>query len=382
MDGRGLRIGIDARAVSYPKTGDRSYTLGLIDGLARLSETGETEHEFVLFFDRAPPPELPCIREGGLLAGWRLEVLSAVHPRLWTLVSLPRAARRLGVDVLHVQYNGPRVHVPALVTTVHDVSFRLFPEWFSLKDRLVLDLGLRSTLAVACHVFAVSECTREDIAEVYGVDEQQISVTYNALPPGFEPPESGDVQSVLERHGVARPYVIFVGVRQPRKNLPRAIRAFSAAKADRGLPHRLVLVGKRGWQASETERMIEDAEEDVQPIGYVPDSDLPALYAGADLLLFPSLYEGFGIPVLEAFRCGTPVVTSDVSALPEVAGDAAVLVDPRDESAIAAGVQRLLGDAALREELVRRGQRRVRQFDWLETARRTVNGYERAVARS
>ncbi|MFP4248093.1 MAG: glycosyltransferase family 4 protein [Armatimonadota bacterium] len=382
MGGRGLRIGIDARAVSYAKTGDRSYTLGLIDGLARLSEIGETAHEFVLFFDREPPPELPCIRNGELAPEWDVQTLSAAHPRLWTLTSLPRAARRLGVDVLHVQYNGPRVRDPALVTTVHDVSFRLFPEWFSLKDRLVLDLGLRSTLSVARHVFAVSECTREDIAEVYGVDEQQISVTYNALPPGFEPPESGDVESTLERHGVARPYVVFVGVRQPRKNLPRAIRAFSAAKAERGLSHRLVLVGKRGWQASETERMIEDAGEDVQSIGYVPDCDLPALYAGADLLLFPSLYEGFGIPVLEAFACGTPVVTSDVSALPEVAGDAAVLVDPCDESAIADGVQRVLDDAALREELVKCGQRRVRQFDWLETARRTVKGYERAVARS
>jgi glycosyltransferase involved in cell wall biosynthesis len=379
---RGLRIGIDARAISYPKTGDRSYTLGLIDGLARLSEIGETAHEFVLFLDREPPPELPCIRNGELVPGWDIQTLSAAHPRLWTLTSLPRAARRLGVDVLHVQYNGPRVRDPALVTTVHDVSFRLFPEWFSLKDRLVLDLGLRSTLSVAQRVFAVSECAREDIAEVYGIDEQQISVTYNALPPGFETPASGDVESVLERHGVTRPYVVFVGVQQPRKNLPRAIRAFSAAKAERGLSHRLVLVGKRGWQASETERAIEDAGGHVQSVGYVPDADLPALYAGADLLLFPSLYEGFGIPVLEAFACGTPVVTSDVSALPEVAGGAAVLIDPRDEDAIADGVLRVVGDAALGEELVRRGRARVRQFDWLETARRTVRGYERAVARS
>ena len=175
--------------------------------------------------------------------------------------------------------------------------------------------------------------------------------------------------------------MLFVGVRQPRKNLPRAIGAFRAAKADRGLVHRLVLVGKRGWRSSETERAIEEAGEDVQPVGYVADADLPAFYAGAEALLFPSLYEGFGIPILEAFACGTPVVASDVSALPEVAGHAAVLVDPRDEDAIADGLMRTLRDDALRKDLARRGRERLRRFDWTETARRTVAGYEWAVER-
>ncbi len=377
-----LRIGIDARAVSYPKTGDRSYTLGLIDGLARLTLGGEISHEFVLFFDREPPADLPCMRDGRLLSGWSTETLTAAHARLWTLRTLPRAARRLGVDALHVQYNGPRVRRPALVTTVHDVSFRLFPEWFSLRDRLVLDLGLRSTLSVAEHVFAVSECTRRDITEVYDVAPRRITVTHNALPPGFEAPGHGEVASVLESHGVDRPYVLFVGVRQPRKNLPRAIRAFSTAKATADLPHRLVLVGKHGWQSGETEAAIREAGDDVQAIGYVPDADLPSLYAGAELFLFPSLYEGFGIPVLEAFACGTPVITSDGSALPEVAGDAALAVDPRDEASIAEALLRLLADADLRAKLVERGRARLSEFDWAETARRTVAGYERAVDRS
>ncbi|MGI5816753.1 MAG: glycosyltransferase family 4 protein [Armatimonadota bacterium] len=381
MHHRSLRIGIDARAVSYPKTGDRSYTLGLIDGLARVRDGGGTEHQFVLFFDREPPGDLPCIRGGRLLEGWRTQVISARNSRLWTLLALPRAARELGLDVLHVQYNGPRISRPALVTTVHDISFRLFPEWFSLKDRLVLDLGLRATLPVARHVFAVSECTRADIEAVYGVEPDLITVTHNALPPGFGPPDPQRVPEVLEHHGVRQPYVLFVGVRQPRKNLPRAIRAFSAARSREGLPHRLVIVGKRGWQAGETERAIDAAGEDVQPIGYVADADLPSLYAGADVFLFPSLYEGFGIPVLEAFACGTPVVAANLSALPEVVGDAAVLVDPRDEDAIADGLLRLLDDADLRAALSARGLARLSAFDWEETARRTIAGYERAVAR-
>ncbi len=380
--GGGLRIGIDARAVSYPKTGDRSYTLGLIDGLRRLQEREGAQHEFVLYFDREPPAELPCLSAGQPPDGWRLRVLGAPHPRLWTLVSLPRAARDDGLDVLHVQYNGPRISRPALVTTVHDVSFRLFPEWFSLKDRLVLDLGLRSTLKVARHVFAVSECTRRDMAETYGVAPTDITVTPNALPPGFAPPSPHRTEQTLAGHGVEQPYVLFVGVLQPRKNLPRAIRAFSAVRKAENLPHRLVIVGKRGWRRGPTERAIKAAGEDVQPLGYVPDPDLPGLYAAAQALLFPSLYEGFGIPLLEAFACGTPVISSDVSAIPEVAGDAALLVDPRDEAAITEALVRVLSDQELCEELAARGRARLGQFDWLETARRTVAGYARAVERA
>lgn len=379
MAERALRVGIDARAVSYAKTGDRSYALGLVDGLARLMEQERASLKVTLFFDCEPPGDLPCMREGELLPGWRTQVLPSTNSRLWTLVLLPQAARELDLDVLHVQYNGPRTTHPALVTTVHDISFRLFPEWFPLKDRLVLDLGLRSTFSVARSVLTGSECTRVDLERVYGLPPERIAVAPYALTPGFGAPEAGVVEEVLARHDVTRPYVLFVGVRQPRKNLPRAIAAFRRVRRQSGLPHRLVLAGKRGWQADETERAIEAAGEDVQPLGYVPDADLPALYAGAEAFLFPSLYEGFGLPVLEAFACGTPVIAGNVSAMPEVAGDAALLVDPRDEGQIAEALLRLLGDGELRATLAERGRARLREFDWLETARATVGAYRQAV---
>ena len=379
MGSGALRIGIDARAVCYPKTGDRSYTLGLIDGLSRVRIEDGLSNDFILYFDREPPEDLPCMKEGMLLDGWAIRVVTAPQQRLWTLRSLPRAAREDRIDVLHVQYNGPRIRQPALVTTVHDISFRLFPQWFSLKDRLLLDLGLRSTLRVAKQVLAVSACTREAIAEAYNYPRDQIAVTHNALPPGFAPPTPEETREVLGRHEVQPPYVLFVGVLQPRKNLPRTIRAFSEARRQGDLDHRLVLVGKRGWRGAETEAAIDAAGDDLQPLGYVSDDDLPALYAGADALLFPSLYEGFGIPVLEAFACGTPVITSNVSALPEVAGDAAMLVDPIDERQICDALLRLLDDAALREELVRRGRDRLAQFVRCKTARVTLDAYRRAV---
>lgn len=379
MTDRALRIGIDARAVCYPKTGDRSYTLGLIDGLARVRAEDALGDEFVLYFDQEPPEDLPCMIDGKPREGWSLRVLTAPHRRLWTLRSLPRAAREDRLDLLHVQYNGPRIRRPALVTTVHDISFRLYPAWFSLKDRLLLHLGLRSTLGVARQVLAVSECTRKALAESYGYPCERIAVTHNALPPGFAAPSAEETEEVLREYAVERPYVLFVGVLQPRKNLPRAIRAFSEARRRGRLDHRLVLVGKRGWRGGETERAIDAAGDDLQPLGYVPDAHLPALYAGAEVLLYPSLYEGFGIPVLEAFACGTAVLTSNVSALPEVAGDAALLVDPRDEQQIAERLLKLTDDASLRETLIERGRRRLGDFDWRQTARLTLEAYRRAV---
>lgn len=381
MTARPLRIGIDARPICYPKTGDRTYALGLLHGLAALRREGRIAHQFVAYFDREPPADLPGMAGPGRpQVGWQVRVLQAAHARLWALVALPAAARADGLDVLHVQYNGPRLRRPALVTTVHDVSFRLFPQWFPVRDRLLLDWGLRSTLDVAAAVLTGSECTREDLRSVYGVPPQRISVTPYALLPGFGPPTDAQAAATLARYGLARPYVLFVGVRQPRKNLPRAIRAFLAARRAHRLPHRLAIAGKPGWCAEETERAIADAGEAAVTLGYVPDADLPALYAGADVFLFPSLYEGFGIPVLEAFACETPVITSKVSALPEVTGNAALLVDPTSEAEIAGAIAQLLSDAQLRARLIAAGRERLRLFDWRRTAELTVAAYERAVA--
>jgi len=377
-----VHVGIDARAISYAKTGDRSYALGLIGGLARVNEDLGSPHEFTLYFDREPPEQLPCVRDGELLPGWRTRVLRTRIARLWTLGALPRAAREDGLDVLQVQYNAPRLRRPAVVTAVHDVSFRLFPEWFTLKDRLLLHWGMRSTLRTAAGVLTGSACTRRDLQRVYGVPPERIAVTPYALAEGFAPASDDTVAETLARLGVQTPYALFVGVLQPRKNLERIVRGFMAARVAQNLPHKLVVVGKVGWKAEailETVRAAEMAGA-AQYLGYVSDEDLPALYTGADMFVFPTLYEGFGIPVLEAFACRTPVITSTVSALPEVAGDAAVLVDPGDEEQIAAAVGQLAIDRELRELLVERGAKRVASGSWRRTAELTLAAFERAVS--
>lgn len=380
MSARPLRIGIDARTVGHPKTGDRTYALGLLHGLATLRREGTCDHEFIAYLDADPPPDLPFMVDGRVEAGWQVRALQAAHGRLWTLAALPAAARADGLDVLHVQYNGPRLRRPALVTTVHDVSFRLFPEWFPVRDRLLLDWGLRSTLGAAAAVLTGSECTRDDLQQLYGIPPERITVTPYALLPGFTAPSEARVAAIRAQYQLSGPYLLFVGVRQPRKNLPRAIRAFLAARRTHRLPHRLAIVGKPGWCADETEAALAAAEEAVVALGYVPDDDLPALYAGADAFLFPSLYEGFGLPVLEAFACGAPVITSAVGALPEVAGDAALLVDPTAEDQIADAIFRVLSDAQLRARLIAAGYERLGRFDWRRTAELTVSAYARAVS--
>lgn len=368
-----MRIGIDARPLCAPKTGDRTYLLGLLEGLARVG----AGHEVVLYFDQPPPPDVPFGR------GWETRIVTAPHPRLWTPLALPDAARVHRCDVLHVQYIAPTCRRPRVVTTVHDVTFRLHPEWFPFKDRVLLDWGIRKCLRTVAGIITGSECTRRDLGRVYGVSPERVTLTPYAVSPTFQPPaDRGAVQEVLARHGVEGPYALFVGVLQPRKNLPRLISAFRAARQRAGFPHRLVVAGKIGWKAAAIMVAMEQAQAagDVQYVGYVPDADLPALYCGAAAFLFPTLYEGFGLPVLEALACGVPTMTSNVSALPEVAGDAALLADPMDEAALTDAIIALLTDASLRARLTAAGPARAHQFTWERTAQLTLECYQKAAA--
>lgn len=366
-----MRIGLDARVLGAHKTGDRSYLLGLVQGFASLPG----DHQFLLYFDQ-PPPEL------NLPPQFEIRVAPAAHPRLWTPFVLPRVAREDGVDVLQVQYIAPGCRHPRVVTTIHDVTYRLHPEWFPFKDRVLLDLGIRRSLSTVAGVITGSECTRRDLGQVYGLAPERIAVTPYAAPVGFARASSEQVSEVLQHHGLTQPYVLFVGVLQPRKNLVRILRAFLKAKRDSGFPHRLAVVGKLGWKSTEIEREMEAAEATgaVQRLGYVPDEDLPPLFTGAEAFLFPTLYEGFGIPVLEAFACGVPVITSDVSALPEVAGDAAVLVDPTDEATLVDALQRVLSDPSLRTRLGEAGLQRAATFTWTRTAQQTLAYYEQLLS--
>jgi glycosyltransferase involved in cell wall biosynthesis len=368
-----MRIGIDARTVAGRFTGDRTYWRGLIQGL---SDVG-SEHEYLLYV-RSDVPTTDAL---ALSDSFRWRVVPAANDRVWSLLALPLATLSDRVDIVHVQYTVSPFFSMPVVTTVHDISFKLFPELFSRKDRILLNWSVPASIRRACRIIGVSENTRRDILASYRrTPPAKVLAIPLAAGPQYQPlstDASNDARSLLEKqYGLAGPFVLAVGVLQPRKNLPMLVKAFRAAKRVARCPHRLVVVGKSGWLTQDIETALASTtEDDVIRTGYVPDEHLPAFYGCADLMCYPSLYEGFGLPPLEAMSCGCPVIASRVSSLPEVVGDAGVLLDPENLGEWIDSIARLLGDPAERERLAAEGLAQAAKFSWTRTALETQGAY-------
>ena len=262
------------------------------------------------------------------------------------------------------------------VMTVHDLIFERYPQHHTLRNRAYLKLAMPAFVRAADAIIAVSRHTRSDLIALYDCPPSKIHVIYEGIDADFRPASTPDVDQVRATYGLQRPYLFMMGTLEPRKNHATALHALARLKAA-GYPHQLVLAGGSGWLFEPVTELVEKLglSDDVVFTGYVPQPHVPALYTGADCVVMPSLYEGFGFPVLEAMACGTPVVCSDASSLPEVAGDAALLVAPTDDEALAANVQRILDDPALAAVLSAGGIQRAARFRWSECARRTADLY-------
>jgi len=269
----------------------------------------------------------------------------------------------------------PLREVPTILT-VHDLIFRHLPEYHKPLNRWYLNLTMPLFCQRATHIITVSEQTRSDLVALYGVPTGKITVIYEAADPSFRLPSADAVTSTRARYHLPDRYLLFVGTIEPRKNLTRLLAAFEQLLAE-GLTDALVIVGKRGWLTNDFDAALErsPAIHAVLFPGFVPDADLPALYAGAQALAMPSLYEGFGLPVLEAMACGTPVACSNNSSLPEIAGDAALLFDPTEVDAISDALRRILGSSDLQSHLRDAGLRRANEFSWGRAARETLALY-------
>ncbi len=361
-----MQIAIDASRVSVAeRTGTERYSYELLAALARLDR-----HRDYTLYTNGLPASLPPL-------GPNFRLRSLPLRRLWTHARLGPALLRDRPDLLFVPAHVVPLAHPASVVTLHDLGYLAFPEAHTARRRLELDLTTRWSLRAARRVIAISQATKDDLVRHYGADPTRIAVVHHGLSAGFRPVEDPALLAVARaRHGLPAPYLLYVGTLQPRKNLERLLEAFARAigtsDAARGLT--LAIAGRRGWLSAPIEARAKalGVAERVRFLGYLPDADLPALLSGATAFVFPSLYEGFGMPVLEAMACGAPVLTSNSSALPEVAGEAALLVDPRDTDAITAAIARLAADAPLRAELRARGLARAARFSWERCAQATL----------
>lgn len=370
-----MRIGIDVHMVGERETGNETYVVNLLRALL-------AREDAVQYIPLTPNP---AALEGPLGAGvCKRAIRVRPGPSLFrVLVGIPMAGGRHSLDLLHMTYIVPPVCAMPTVVTIHDISFEAYPETFSRKDRFLLRWGVPFSARRAARVIAVSEYTKRDLIRRYGLPEEKIRVTYEAAAPMFHPvKDQTRLEAARRRYGICAPYILSVGNLQPRKNLLTLLEAFRVAKAEGGLPHRLVVVGKQGQRGALLPREVSARGLDGEVIftGYVPTEDLPSLYSGAALFVYPALYEGFGLPPLEAMACGAPVIASNAASLPEVLGDGAWLVDPRAIGGFVSAMRQVLGDPAIARRLSERGLARARQFSWDRTARQTVEVYEEVLA--
>jgi glycosyltransferase involved in cell wall biosynthesis len=358
-----MLIGIDAsRGVAARPTGTEVYSQRLIQALLML----ESRHSFRLYLRSRP--------SAGTFPGAELGVMPFF--RLWTHLRLSWEMARRPPDVLFVPAHVlPLVHPRASLVTVHDLGYLYFPEAHRLGQRWYLDLSTRWNARFAAHVLADSEATKADLVVHYTTPPEKITVAFPGRDETLAPVDDpAAIEAVKARHGIAGSYFLYLGTLQPRKNLARLIAAFAALPPET----MLVLAGRRGWLYEDLFAQVRrlGLEGRVLFPGYVREEDKAALLSGALAFAFPSLYEGFGLPVLEAQACGCPVITSATSSLPEVAGDAALLVDPSEPAAIAAAMARVAADPALRATLIERGFANVRRFSWTACARSVLDAIE------
>jgi glycosyltransferase involved in cell wall biosynthesis len=369
-----MRVAFDGTTLRPARTGVGYYTEHLLHHLA----TESVDDEIIVISNR------PLDTTSPLPPNVRVVSSSSRVPRLvWMQTIAPRLLRRLGVDVAHFT-NGmvPLAMSAPTVVTIHDMSLTMFPKYHPprrvLLNRPLVDVAARRADAI----ITVSESAKRDIVRLYGSQAERIHVVHEAAAPSFQPIRDQPLlDRVRQRYELAERFVLYVGTIEPRKNLPKLIEGFARRRKSGEIPHQLVCAGPYGWLSRDIEDLIDrlQIEQSVRFTGYVPFDDLAALYSLAEMFVFPSLYEGFGLPVIEAMACGTPVITGQVAALAEVGGGAVEQVGHLDADSLGDAMVRLAGDPRRRGELSSLGLQRAHTFSWQRAARETLKVYRLAV---
>jgi len=372
-----MRIALDAIPLAAAKTGVGHYTDALADGLARV----HPDHQY----DLLSPFEFDLDYNGDRPKNLNRQFIPVRSIfRKWWLVGLPSLLRIYHVDVFHgTNYCVPVFAPCPTVVTIHDLS--LYTQSHT-HEKVNVNRGKRRMPIMARRarlIIAPSEWTRREIVEQLRISPEKIRVVYEAAREGMKPMPPHLCQSALDKYQIRRPYLLYVGTIEPRKNLLTLIRAYDELLRTTTRRPQLALCGRRGWLCDEVFKMVEDLklQDQIRFTGYVDDADLPALYSAAEAFVYPSFYEGFGLPPLEAMACAAPVITSDVSSLPEVVGKAGLTHAPNDSRALTEAMAKLLGDETAREHFRREGLKQAAKFSWERAARETQSIYNEVLKR-
>jgi glycosyltransferase involved in cell wall biosynthesis len=372
-----VRIGLDCTSAVQQRAGIARYTRGILGALARLGRA----HDFVLVVAGNDSGVEQALRLGKNFSIRRLPLSERFWTILWQRLRVPLPVDLItgAVDVFHSpDYVLPPVRRGRKVVTIHDLSFLRYPEGAEPSLRRYLSSAVPRGAKEADLALADSESTRRDVIELLGIQSEKVRVVYPGVSEAFRPIEDPEkLAAVKERYQLTLPFLLSVGTLEPRKNLIVLLEAYALLRKEKGLEHNLVIAGAPGWQYEGIFHRVEELslEGDVSFLNYVPERDLPTLYCLADVLVFPSIYEGFGFPALEAMACGTPVITSDSSSLPEVVGDAGLMVPGDDGEALAAAISELTESAGLQARLAKKGLSRARQFSWQRTGEELLTVY-------
>ena len=369
-----MHIAIDAHSVGSGLGGNETYATNLIEALGEI----DSFNQYTLYVTKREAID----RFANRWPNFQLRQTLPHTPLVRIPLTLSVELRRKPVDILHVQYTSPPLTPCPVVNTIHDLSFEHLPQTFKRRSWRQMRLTIRRSAQTAAHIITDSSFSRDDILTTYELPPERVTAIPLAASARFNPVEDiREVERVRRRYNLTGDYILTVGSIQPRKNLARLIRAFAMLCGERDISPlpTLVIVGKRGWLFEETLEAAANSQvrERIQFTDYVSEHDLPALYTAAKCFVYPSYFEGFGIPPLEAMRCGTPTITGNRTCFPEIIGDAGLMVDPFDERAIMNAILRILSDPNLGSELRIRGIKCASLFDWRETARQTLRVYEK-----
>lgn len=368
-----MNILIDFHMIGDKSGGNETHYRGILDQFVK-SDT--SNFNFFLYFSNKHEMEK---YSSVLPKNFKLALFKSRNPIFKYLFEIPSLIKHHNIDILHTQYFLPITKKCIYVTTIHDLSFEYFPSHYSFFKLVVNRIWIKFAARISDKIFTVSEFTKQDIIQRYKINKDKISVIYNAPKAIFLNQMNNDlVLSVRTKFNINSPFILSVGNLQPRKNIPRLIKAYILLRENNpSFNYKLFIVGKKEWKSDSTFLLANSSKftDDIILTGYVTDHELYVLYKSSIIFVYPSLFEGFGLPVIEAMACGTPVITSNVTSLPEIVQDAAMLVNPRDVFSIYTGIKALLEDYSLMESLKTKGYLQAMKFEWAKTCKIILDVY-------